>query len=214
MIKRANISVIIPIFNEEKTIGDVIKIVGSWPMQPEIVVVDDGSTDGSDLVVKNLGVKVSYIKLKQNHGKGWALAQGIKESGGEVLMFLDGDIVGLTHKDLEKLIAPILNNRVDMVLGAVRFLRFKLLGPVPAISGVRVILRKNVVSHLETMKTTGYGVEMLLNKIHANLRVMTVDLPTVYIVDKLKKQSIGVALTSYIKEWEEVGKQILAGWKT
>jgi len=43
---------------------------------------------------------------------------------------------------------------------------------------------------------------------------MTVDLPTVYIVDKLKKQSIGVALTSYIKEWEEVGKQILAGWKT
>ncbi|KKS54603.1 MAG: Glycosyl transferase family 2 [Candidatus Gottesmanbacteria bacterium GW2011_GWA1_42_26] len=204
MIKRANISVIIPIFNEEKTIGDVIKIVGSWPMQPEIVVVDDGSTDGSDL----------FVKLKQNHGKGWALAQGIKESGGEVLMFLDGDIVGLTHKDLEKLIAPILNNRVDMVLGAVRFLRFKLLGPVPAISGVRVVLRKNVDSHFETMKTTGYGVEMLLNKIHANLRVMTVDLPTVYIVDKLKKQSIGVALTSYIKEWEEVGKQILAGWKT
>jgi len=168
MIKRANISVIIPIFNEEKTIGDVIKIVGSWPMQPEIVVVDDGSTDGSDLVVKNLGVKVSYIKLKQNHGKGWAIACGIKESLGEVLVFLDGDIVGLTHKDLEKLIAPILNNRTDMVLGAVRFLRLKFLGPVPAISGERVILRKNVTSHLETMKTTGYGVEMLLNKIHAN----------------------------------------------
>ena len=99
---------IIPIFNEEKTIGDVIKIVGSWPMQPEIVVVDDGSTDGTLEILKNLEKSLPDFKFtKQNHkGPGAARNLGAKMAKGGILVFVDADMTFETDF-IKNLVKPI-----------------------------------------------------------------------------------------------------------
>lgn len=212
-MKKPSVSVIIPIYNEERTVSAVVKVVSSWRGKDEVIVVNDGSTDASASIVASFKSKICVITHKKNKGKGFALASGIRQSRGEILMFLDGDIVGLTHRDLDALVGPVITGQAEMALGAVRFWRLKLLGPAKAITGERVVRRINVIPHLSSMKNTGYGVEMLLNRIHKNLRVVTVKLPTVYIIDKLNKQSFPSAFGSYLKEWKEVAQQTVCGWR-
>ncbi len=64
------VSVIIPAFNEERTIGEVVKIAKNNPFVDEVIVVNDASTDRTPIIAKKSGAKV--INFKENKGKGWA----------------------------------------------------------------------------------------------------------------------------------------------
>ncbi|HNR25839.1 MAG TPA: glycosyltransferase, partial [Methanobacteriaceae archaeon] len=110
--RELTVSVIIPAFNEEKTVGEVVKVVKSLNYIYEIIVVDDGSTDNTGEVAKSAGAMViSHIK---NRGKGAAIKTGFNNSKGSVAVFLDADIQNLTAAKVDKIIQPILINEADV----------------------------------------------------------------------------------------------------
>ena len=113
------ISCIIPAFNEGSTIIDVIKSVKKVKVINEIIVVDDGSTDNTYKNAKSEGVKV--IRHTQNKGKGVAIKNGVRMSSGEILIFLDADILNLNYNKISKMLELFESNKVDVVIGYYRF---------------------------------------------------------------------------------------------
>ena len=118
------VSILVPAFNEEKTIERVLSKLLALPIQDrEIIVVDDGSTDATGEVVQRLAAARSEIKFFQqprNLGKTSAVSRAISESTGDVLIVQDAD---LEYDPLEipDVIGPILDGHADVVYGS-RFL--------------------------------------------------------------------------------------------
>lgn len=110
--KNMVISVIIPAFNEERTVGDVVATVKSLNYIDEIIVVDDGSYDNTAQIAKEAGAKV--IQHIKNQGKGSAIKTGFKSSKGDIIVFLDADLENLTPKQVDSFIKPIINGEVDL----------------------------------------------------------------------------------------------------
>ena len=98
MIQKAKISVIIPTYNYGRFIKEAVESVlkQTFPVA-EIIVVDDGSTDNTEEIVKALGEKVRYIK-QENNGVGAARNNGVKNSYGDLIAFLDADDLWLPKK--------------------------------------------------------------------------------------------------------------------
>lgn len=106
------VSVIIPAFNEEKTVGSVVKTVKKVDYVDEIIVVDDGSYDNTSRVAEEAGATV--IQHVTNRGKGSAIKTGFKNSNGDIVVFLDADIENLTSDQISKIIQPIINGEADI----------------------------------------------------------------------------------------------------
>lgn len=200
------ISVIIPVYNEDRTIGSVVEIARTWRADAEVIVVNDGSTDFTLPALKRFPDGVRLISYRKNRGKGYAMARGIEKALGEFLVFLDGDLVGLTHQDLTTLATPVLAGQADMCWGSVCLWTHQPpAGKVfDALTGERTLLTKNVLPLLSEMKKVGYGVELLLNNAHKRKKVVRVELPHVYLVGKLDKQTVPLAMQSYAKEAREL----------
>ncbi|MCR9115362.1 MAG: glycosyltransferase family 2 protein [bacterium] len=116
------LSVIVPAYNEEKTICQVLGRLFSLPIPLEIVVVDDCSTDGTaDLLRKLEGLtELKVIYKTVNEGKGAALRTGFGEATGDVMIVQDADLE-YDPRDIPKLIRPIIEGAADVVYGS-RFL--------------------------------------------------------------------------------------------
>ncbi len=114
------ISVIIPVYNEENTIEEIIdKIIDISIYNKEIIVVDDCSTDNSlQIIETKLKDKVSLIiKNEKNYGKGFSIRKGIAASTGEVIIIQDADLE-YDPRDYKKLIDPIDSGKADVVYGS------------------------------------------------------------------------------------------------
>jgi glycosyltransferase involved in cell wall biosynthesis len=113
------ISVIIPVFNEELTIGKVVKrlkvVLQKLGFKYEIIVVDDFSTDSSLELSSRQGVKV--YSLKKHMGKGYALRAGFAKAKGEIITTIDSDGSHLPE-ELPSLLNPIIQNKADLVIGS------------------------------------------------------------------------------------------------
>jgi glycosyltransferase involved in cell wall biosynthesis len=117
------ISVIIPVYNEKSTITDIIARVRAVDLEKEIVIVDDGSTDGTSEQLVEIGSKfenVSVLSHQKNRGKGAALKTGFASASGEIIIVQDADLE-YDPRDYEMLLVPILDGRADVVYGS-RFL--------------------------------------------------------------------------------------------
>lgn len=108
-----NVIIVIPAYNEEKNIGRTIEGLKNLDVIDDIVVVDDGSTDNTRLVLGNYNVKV--ISLGRNYGKGYAMKKAIEEIECDIIGFIDGD-VGETSSEVEKLITPVLMDDTDFTI--------------------------------------------------------------------------------------------------
>ena len=113
--KSANkmVSVVIPAYNEEKTIEHVIGVVKQVKQITQIIVVNDGSTDDTERIVSNID-DVTLINHKLNKGKGSAMKTGLKEVTGQIVLFLDADLSEITKEQVEAIIKPILDNSADI----------------------------------------------------------------------------------------------------
>lgn len=114
------LSIIIPVFNEEKTISEILR-KASYVKIPnvsiEIIVVDDGSTDSSKLKVQNSKLqRIKFFSHKKNLGKGAAVKTGIKNATGDYIIIQDADLE-YNPQDIPKLIAPIVNDKAKVVYG-------------------------------------------------------------------------------------------------
>ena len=110
------ISVIIPNYNEEKTIKEIIERVKKLRINKEIIVVDDGSTDKSLKIIKEInGIK--FYHHKKNMGKGAAIRTGIKNATGEIIIMQDADLE-LYPEQIPDIVEPILSNKAEAVYGS------------------------------------------------------------------------------------------------
>ncbi len=119
------LSIIIPVYNEELTVGNIIDRVKTATQQiglkNEIIVVDDRSYDKSLEVAEKRNVKV--LTLKQHLGKGYALRAGFAKAKGDIIITIDSDG---SHRpeELPEVLAPVLEDRADLVIGS-RYLNHK-----------------------------------------------------------------------------------------
>jgi glycosyltransferase involved in cell wall biosynthesis len=117
-----NLSVVIPVFNEVENIEEIIKRVQSTKLAKEIIVVDDGSRDGTRDVLQTLHgkKKVRVILHERNRGKGAAVVTGMNAAKGDILLIQDADLE-YDPRDYPILIQPIIEGVADVVYGS-RFL--------------------------------------------------------------------------------------------
>jgi len=122
------LSIIIPAFNEIKTISEVIERVAATPYEKEIIIVDDGSTDGTRDYLEEIRQKakedgrgqLKIIFHENNMGKGAAIRTGIKHAQGDIIIIQDADLE-YDPRDYPVLLEPILEDKADVVYGS-RFL--------------------------------------------------------------------------------------------
>ncbi|WP_440919323.1 glycosyltransferase family 2 protein [Candidatus Pelagibacter sp.] len=115
-------SIIIPVFNEEKTIKILLdKVFEQKEIEKEIIVIDDCSTDKTKhLIETEFKNKVKFISNYKNFGKGYCIRKGIEVSNGEIILIQDADLE-YDPTDYKKLLTPLFENRADVVYGS-RFL--------------------------------------------------------------------------------------------
>lgn len=125
------LSIIIPVYNEEKTVEEIIRKVKevSLPkgIRKEIIVVDDGSTDKTPRILKKIkGINIFCHRI--NKGKGAAVRTGIKKTTGEIILIQDADLE-YNPEDYKRLITPIIHKEALVVYGSrLKNMSFKLFG--------------------------------------------------------------------------------------
>jgi glycosyltransferase involved in cell wall biosynthesis len=130
------ISVIVPVFDERNTVGEVLRRVRQTDLPAgvdlEIIVVDDGSTDGTDKVLRAVeDSTVRMVRHDRNRGQGAAIRTGLTYARGDVVLMQDADLE-YDPNDIFRMVQPVLEGRADVVLGT----RFRHTRPVMSLSGM------------------------------------------------------------------------------
>jgi glycosyltransferase involved in cell wall biosynthesis len=115
------LSVIVPVYNEAGTISQILEKIQAVPLEKEIIVVNDGSTDGTDKILRSIqGRNLKVIHHMSNRGKGASVLTGIAHASGDAIIIQDADLE-YDPADYVKLIQPLRDLTADLVLG-VRFI--------------------------------------------------------------------------------------------
>ena len=157
---------IVAAYNEEGTIADVLRALTASPLIDEVIVVSDGSEDATVEIARSFeGVRT--IALKENHGKGFAMAVGVANATNDTLFFCDGDMYNVTEDHISALVNPVLDGECDMNIGVrnrgdvANFLHLKMkCGPI--LSGIRVMRRK-VFETVPPQYQSHFKIEAALN---------------------------------------------------
>lgn len=205
-----SVSVLIPAYNEEKTIVEVINAVKNCSIVDEIIVIDDGSRDNTFKLAKDTGVKV--IKTSKNLGKGGALKKGLESSRGDIVVFLDADLMGIKPEHIENLIKPIIEDNVGMTVGIFRKGRkatdlSQYL--TPFLSGQRAI-RRDLLSKFDKIEFTKYGIEVALTKYakKENIKVEFVDLYDITHLMKEEKRGLVKGFFERLRMYYQLLRQL------
>lgn len=183
------VSVILPFFNEDLAIHHIVKQLQRSKLVFEIIIVDDGSR----LPLKPIsGTRI--IRHFSNQGKSQALKTGLLASSGQIVVFLDSDLQNFSHEHLCQLVAPIISQQFDLVIGEYHedFWPFQLIGQTAAFSGQRAFSRQFLDTNLDLFDnvghTQGYLIEPLMNQRFFNyLRITKVRLVNLRNTYKFKK---------------------------
>lgn len=112
------VSVVIPVYNEERTVAELIRRVRAVGMAKEIIVVDDASTDRTPAILAKLrGRDLRVFRLPRNQGKGAALREGFRHARQEVILVQDADLE-YDPADYPELLAPLARGEADVVYGS------------------------------------------------------------------------------------------------
>jgi len=200
------ISCIIPAYNEEQRISNVLKIVSIHPKIDEVIVVDDGSSDKTyDEAIKYESTKFKVIKHAKNRGKSEAFKTGFMMSTGEIILTLDSDLMGLNCQNIDTIINP-LDHFDCMTLAYWKdfHLSIKLTG-IPIWSGMRAIPRYLFEKALQ-YSDSGYVFESILNKVAIadSIPIYVETWDNVTHVRKTKKAGIVSGTKGYIKMYSEI----------
>jgi glycosyltransferase involved in cell wall biosynthesis len=164
--------VLIPALNEAKTLRSILVTLHEHPYIDKIIVINDGSTDDTELVV------MDYIALTKsdriqiinqpNQGKAAAVRAGLYHVDSSTVLLLDGDLLGLTAEHISELIDPVLDHELDMTVGRFAFLSGRFWTDLahvfyPSLSGQRAI-RLSCIQHIQS-KVRGFELEPYLNSL-------------------------------------------------
>jgi glycosyltransferase involved in cell wall biosynthesis len=202
--KRLLISAIVPVYNEEKTVKIVAETLFNNPLITEVICINDASTDASLAELKQLGKNITLINLKKNKGKGNAMAKGIKKARGEIILFMDADLLHLTDEHIEKLLSPILQKKADIVLGCHNYLKHGW----SSFTGERVYYKKDLLPYLRAMAKSRFGVELLLNDALKDKKTVRISLKGLDTLLKTAKGGYLWGIKEYLNEYAEILREI------
>jgi glycosyltransferase involved in cell wall biosynthesis len=201
------VSAIVPVYNEETTVSQVVDKLLSMSDFSEVICINDGSTDRSQGELEKFGEKIKLISFIKNMGKGEALAAGIREAQGDLVAFIDADLTNLSEEHVETLLSPILRREADAVLGYVK--RGDMPNLTAHLTGQRVYRRADLLPHLDRIAPSRFGVEVLLNDIFQDKEVVMVPLQDLIGLTKAEKRTPGQAIREYVEEGQEIVNQLL-----
>lgn len=203
-------AVILPAYNEEGRIGDVLRVVCNATLVDEIIVVCDGCSDNTAQEARQALQSTSsqnnstIFEMEQNIGKGGAMAYGAHRTDAEILLFLDADLIGLHPEHVDALLAPMLRTprceQADMTLGLFGTPRGGAFGwwlgwchrVAACLTGQRAI-RREVFFSIPELTRSRFGVEVAITRYVQNvwkLRVQHVRIDGV--THPIKEEKIGV----------------------
>jgi len=202
------VSALIPAFNEEKTVGNVVDVLKHCERIDEIIVINDGSSDNTSKIAKSHGVHV--IDLEQNIGKGGAICRGLQVVNGDIILILDADLIGLKKNHVNDMINPILFENVDMTIGI--FTKGRTATDLaqkfaPFLSGQRAV-KKAVLDSIDNLEISRYGFEIALTKYadKQGLDVKEVYLENLTHIMKEEKMGLYKGMKARVKMYFEIIK--------
>lgn len=124
-ILQKKVSVIIPAFNEARTVCGVIKEVLKLREVFEVILVDDGSTDKTNekIAIFKSNERFTYFTHRKNRGKGAALRTGVLKAKKDIILLLDADLMNITTAKIRKIINPVLKDEVDIARAGFKLAR-------------------------------------------------------------------------------------------
>ncbi len=208
------ISAIVPAFNEEETIKNILELLINHPIVDEVICINDGSTDKTAEVIEDFKKKIIIIPLLKNKGKGHALSKGVEKASGDVILFLDADLGNLTDAHILSILTPLIQKKARAVLGYTMQKEKQFMATNPfskRITGQRAYFRKDLLPHLKNMAKTKYGIEIYLNNIIPSKDAKKIPLKYVSHSWKHQKYSRNTAIKKYLEQIidiaQEIGKQ-------
>lgn len=206
-------AVIIPAYNEERTIGEVIKVVAQVPLVEEVLVISDGSTDRTAAIAEGLGART--ICLPENLGKGGAMMVGVNSTDADLILFLDADLIGLQPWHILDLLLPILDGKAEMTVGV--FEHGRLATDIaqfiaPYLSGQRAVKRE-LVRQLSNLDLTRFGVEIALTRFAKTAGISVVEVELKDMTHMMKEEKLGVVrgFMARMKMYWEIAKCVTKG---
>jgi glycosyltransferase involved in cell wall biosynthesis len=167
------VDAVIPARNEAPTVAAVVEACRACVYTSEVIVVDDGSTDGTAELALAAGAKVVRREAAGTGSKAQAMAAGVEASGADAILFCDADCLGLTAVHLDDVCRPFVEGRATMSLG---WFDYGLWNPLvltfAPTSGERVIPRW-VWDSVPPAKRRGYDIEIMINEVVCEARLPT-----------------------------------------
>lgn len=166
-LRSYRIAAILPVYNEERGVQEVLRVLQEVPTIHEVIVVDDGSQDRSMQIIlqsQQSDPRMRLVVHPRNQGKGRAVYSGLCYTQAQLIVMLDADLRGLCACHVEDLILPMVAEQLDMTIGIFR--RGKFYSDfshwaTPWLSGQRCIWRKNL-ERICWRAAEGYGLETAL----------------------------------------------------
>ncbi len=188
------IAAIIPAYNEEHRIAAVLDAVLAAGIVDAVIVVNDGSTDGTATAASAVpGVEV--LTLPRNRGKGGAMRAGAMHVDADVLLFFDADLTGLKPRHVQDLLAPVCAGEAAMSMGIFRGGRLwtdMAQFFAPAITGQRAI-RRDIFLQIPNLESVGYGIELAINDYVSQQGLLRRDVTLRGVSHPMKEEKLGWA---------------------
>ena len=211
------VSAIVCAYNEEKTVHSILETLCAHPQIYEVVAVDDGSRDKTVQQMRSINhQKLMIIRHQKNLGKGAAMADGVHQAKGDILLFIDADLRNFDRPHIELLLEPLIHDPSIMTIGVREVLDWKyeqtFRNLIKSFGGERAIGRRFVVPLLRRIRKSGYGAEAILNLNHLSKgkSIKYIPLPHLRHEGKPAKHPIYMLISTYIKENAEIIKQYLS----
>jgi glycosyltransferase involved in cell wall biosynthesis len=209
-MRTKTITAIIPAYNEEQTVADVVTTLLQAPSIAQVIVISDGSTDTTAVRAREAGAMVYEMPHKE--GKGEAMLFALTKTDAAIVGFFDADLRGLTPEHVEQLSGPVLSGARVMNVALRdrgRVLTF-MTRHLPLIAGERVMLRE-VIEGVPVAYLKGFMVEAALNYYCRAHRLLygAVELKGLSMRRKYEKVGYGLAVLQYIRMFFQVGRAMV-----
>lgn len=212
-VKRSQVAIIIPAFNEEEQIASVLEIVSKIDFADEILVVNDGSSDRTAEVVKKFP-RVKLISREVNGGKGAALLTGLQHTAADIILSMDADLLGLKEQHIKDLLQPLLDDD-QMVMTVGKFKNGRLRTDwsqkiTPFLSGQRG-MRRSLLESASGLSDARYATEVILTRSakQSGMKVEEVVLSDVTHVMKEEKLGFARGVRARIKMYRDILRHLI-----
>ncbi|MFH1547482.1 MAG: glycosyltransferase family 2 protein [bacterium] len=206
MIKGKKISAIVPIYNEDSHLKKVLSNILKIKELDEVICINDGSTDNCLKILTNLKDKIVLITYRKNKGKGYAVAQGVKRAGGEIVVLLDSDIINYSKEHVLGLCNPLVEGKLRFTIGIFSDVKELLL--LKSIGGIRAYYKNDLIPLTrELEKSSKYGIEPILNMKLNHLKHDFVRIPNIDHIRKYDKYSTEKMISEYAIEGQSLTKE-------